>query len=255
MLFLAVVLEGILRENVLFHTDPETGLQAGNWDGEDGGSTHGIADERWVYVRKRFQLNGVERGSMDVYSDIGKYYQQFFEGLPVKVAITGAQNMIAYYADFPTCINEYGLTDKYIAHLPITKRGRIGHEKMAPEEYFVKRGVQFQLFAVTQKLPETGSYDMAVFEIPEYGLWQLVKVITYDKEIVDELLRRFRAAGNRSMLPKYEFIMPNYLEKIMPTLPPSQVAEDYVGFKRLFFDRYPDSAAQRKIEAYIATKK
>jgi hypothetical protein len=255
VLFCAVILEGILRENMLFHTDPQTGLEAGNWDGEDGGSTHGIADERWVYMRKRFQLNGVERGSMDVYSDIGKYYQQFFEGLPVKVAITGAQNMIAYYADFPTCINEYGLTDKYIAHLPITKRGRIGHEKMAPEDYFVKRGVQFQLFAVTQKLPETGSYDMAVFEIPEYGLWQLVKVITYDKDVVDELLKRFRAAGNRSMLPKYEFIMPNYLEKIMPTLPPSQVAEDYMGFKRLYFDRYPDSSAQRRIEAYIATKK
>ncbi|MDP4219052.1 MAG: hypothetical protein Q8916_01615 [Bacteroidota bacterium] len=249
-----VVLETGLREKVLFHFDQKSGQLAGNWDGPDGGETHGIADERWVYMRKRFLLNGVERGSLDVYCDIGKYYEPFFEGLPVTVAITGAQNMIAYYANFHTCINEYGLTDKFIAHMPITGRGRIGHEKMAPEEYLIKRGVQLQFFSVVQKLPEQRSWDMAAFEIPEYGIWQIAKVFVYDKPIMDELFRRFRAAGIRAMLPKYEMIMPLYLNTTMPSLPVEQVKEDYESFKRLYFNRYPDPAAQKRIEDYIAQK-
>ncbi len=250
----SIFLENMLREKILFHYDQATAQLAGNWDGNDGGETRGIADERWVYMRKRFLLNGELRGSMDVYSSIGKFYQPFFAGLPVTIAITGAQNMIAYYADFHTCINEYGLTDTAIAHQPITKRGRIGHEKMASEEYFVKRGVQLQFFAVMNELPKGRTWDMAAFEIPEYGLWQIAKVITYDKPIIDELFNRFRAVGIRTMLPKYDMIMPRYITDVMPSLPVEQVKDDYEGFKRLFFNRYPDPAAQKKIEDYIALK-
>ena len=255
VLIASLFIENGIRENILFHFDDKTQQLSGNWDGPGGGPTQGIADERWVYMRKRFLLNGVERGSMDVYSDIGKYYEPFFAGLPVTVSITGAQNMIAYYANFRTCILEFGLTDNFIAHMPITHRGRIGHEKMAPEEYLIKRGVQLQLFAVVPKIPENRSWDMAAFEIPEFGIWQIAKVLVYDKPIIDELFRRFRAAGIRVMLPKYEMIMPLYINNTMPSLPVEQVKDDYESFKRLFFNRYPDPVAQKQIEDYIAQKK
>ena len=251
VLVLAVLGENQWRESVLFHTNSETAQLEGNWDGKAGGETRGIADERWVYMRKRFNLNGVERGSLDVYSDIGRYYESFFRGLPVKVAISGAQNSIAYYANFPTVIDQYGLTDSYIAHLPIKDRGRMGHEKEAPEEYLEKRGVNFELFAVTPEFPKTTAYNLAVFEIPQYGIWQLVKIIDYDSAIVGELSRRFLAEGNRSVMPRFNLIIPSYLDKLMPTLSREQVAEDYKGFKKIYLDKYPNATLQKRFEDFI----
>jgi hypothetical protein len=256
LLFVASVLvENNWRDRVLFHRDATTGELEGNWDNVNGGETHGIADERWVYYRKRFLLSGVGYGSLEVYSEIGKYYESLFAGLPVIVAIPGAQNMIAYYANFQTCINEYGLTDSYIAHLPITSRGRIGHEKKAPDEYLKRRGVQFELSAVVGSLPETPSYVLAAFAIPQLDVWQVMRVVNYDKPVIDELYRRVREAENRCLLPKYEILMPSYINNVMQTLPLKQVEEDYKGFQEYYFEKYPDSQAQGIIERYIALKR
>ena len=167
-------------------------------------------------LRKRFVVDGEMVGSLDFYWDIGKYYEPFFEGLPVKVAILGGQNSIAYNANFANCIDVYGLTDNYIAHLPITKRGRIGHEKEAPDEYLLKRGVNLEFFAVSIKQPETYTFDVAIFAIPQHNAWQLAKIINYDKAIMTELDKRFKAAGIPVVLPLYERVMPNDLKVIMP---------------------------------------
>jgi hypothetical protein len=48
--------------------------------------------------------------------------------------------MIAYYSRLYT-IDQLGLTDKYVARLPIKFRGDSGHEKFAPLEYLRSRGV------------------------------------------------------------------------------------------------------------------
>ncbi len=253
LLLLALIGEDHLRENVLLHVDAKSGEQMGNWDDKGGGETHGIADERWVYMRKRLNLNGVERSSMDAYSEIGQFYEPFFRGLPITIEINGAQNMIAYYANFRTVINEYGLTDSFIAHQPINLRGRIGHEKTAPDSYLVKRGVQFQLFGIAPKKPDQISYDMVVFELP-YGLFQVARMITYDKEVMAEVQKRFNAAGLHPIIPHYERILPKYVRDIMPKLPLEQVVNDYGGFKQLYLNRYKDTASEHAIQEYIEKK-
>jgi hypothetical protein len=249
-------IEPRIRENILFHTDAASGQLSGNWnDDEGGGETRGIADERWVYTRKRFAVEGEMRGSLDVYCDIGKFYEPFFAGLPIKVAIMGGQNSIAYYANFPNCIDVYGLTDSYIAHLPITKRGRIGHEKVATDEYLENRGVHLEFFAVSFKPPETFGFDVAVLEIPQFHSWQIVKVINYDKHIMTELDKRFKAAGIKAILPVYEQVVPYYLKELMPKLSSEDVAGDYKLLQSLYFKKYPDPVVERQMLDYIAAKK
>ena len=252
----AVLGENQWRDSILFHREATTGELQGNWDFVNTYKPqNGIADERWVYYHDRFELGGTKRGSLDVYSEVGKFDELLFAGLPVTMAIPGAQNMVAYYGNFPTCINEFGLTDSYIAHLPITAHGRIGHEKKAPEEYLIKRGVQFELGTILAKIPETPSYTLAAFELPESGVWQTMRVVSYDKAVIDELHRRVSAVGGRCLLPKYEVIMPSYINQVMQTLPVEQVEEDYKGFTDFYFKKYPDPQAQRIIETYIAKKK
>jgi arabinofuranosyltransferase len=55
------------------------------------------------------------------------------------LAVTGA-GAVPYYTDWPT-VDRHGLNDRYIAHLPVTRRGIIAHEHDAPEEYLERRKV------------------------------------------------------------------------------------------------------------------
>jgi hypothetical protein len=55
------------------------------------------------------------------------------------LAVTGA-GAVPYYADWPT-VDRVGLSDKYVAHLPVPVRGFIAHEHMAPKEYLARRRV------------------------------------------------------------------------------------------------------------------
>eukprot|EP01030_Chromulinospumella_sphaerica_P023449 gene23449-23481_t len=51
---------------------------------------------------------------------------------------------MCYYADFDYVLENFGLTDAYIAHKPLAKRETmVGHEKYAEREYMDKQGLQF----------------------------------------------------------------------------------------------------------------
>ncbi len=56
------------------------------------------------------------------------------------VLATGGLGILAYYAELPV-IDRRGLTDATIAHMPIRRRGRIGHEKLATQAYLDARQV------------------------------------------------------------------------------------------------------------------
>jgi hypothetical protein len=247
-LLASVIAEEKLFTTELFHLNDE-GTREENWNLVVAGKTHFIADERWYYYDH--EINGLPRGNMEAYTLIGKFLEPFFKGLPITVAIPGSMNMIAYYADLPMEINEYGLTDAYIAHLPLSTRGHIGHEKKAPEDYLLKRHVNFEILSVTPNLPEP-SYNLIAFEIPELGVWQLARLVTYDKPLMNELASRFRTAGTRCVLPLFERILPDYIEQEMPRTPLAQLKDDYAGFRQYYFDRYPDSILQHRFEQRIS---
>jgi hypothetical protein len=194
-------------------------------------------------------------GSLDVYCEIGKFYEPFFAGLPIKVAVMGGQNSIAYNANFANCIDVYGLTDNYIAHLPLTKRMRICHEKVAPDDYLFNRGVHLEFFGVTGKPPENFTFNVAAIEIAQFHSWQLMKVINYDNEIMTELYKRLKAAGIRSIIPVYAGVMSYYLKEVVPQLRSDEVATDYKILQDLYFKKYPDRKMQDQLLDSIAKKK
>jgi len=257
MILLGLIpVENTLRDNVLFHSNDGTVSIAGNWELTDERSTRGIADERWTYYYDRFfSVNGEFRGSMDIYTESSKYLEPFFRDLDFTVAIPGGANMRAYYTNFTTSINEYGLTDSSIAHLAIVNRARIGHEKKAPEEYLAKRQADFELGNVVANLPSPLAGTTIAFQIPTLGLWQLARVVTYDTAHMNELARRFDAVGNDSRIPLYQYLIPEYIAKMMPVRSLDQLDSDYAGIRKYYFNRYPDPALQRPFEERIAELK
>ncbi len=251
VLLLAVLGENQLREGVLFH--PNKGKWAtGNWQLANGGSTRGIADERWTYYFDHFfHVHDQYTPAMDVYSEVGKYLEPFFEDMPWTIAVGGGENMRAYYANFSNCVNEFGLTDSAIAHSPVVTRSRIGHEKLATEQYLESRHVDFELGDVVADLPEPLPESVIAFEIPTLGYWQLARVVNYDKMKMQELNMRFEKAGNKSLLPLYEEIIPYYVTNVMPQRHLAQVEYDFMEFRHLYFNRYPDTSLMNPIERRI----
>jgi arabinofuranosyltransferase len=257
---LAVLLLGatLIEEKVpvvpFFHLGDD-GKRVENWNLVIvEGTTHWIADERWFYY-DHFEIPELQLGTMEMYSEVGKYIEPFFRGLPVTVAIPGAMNMVAYYANFSSAINKYGLTDSFIAHAPMSTRGHIGHEKRATEEYLVRRHVDFELQGVVSKLPDPLHVDGIAFEIPTLGFWQLARLVTYDSSTMDEIARRFEVANNDSRLPLYQLIIPQYIYKLLPGCPLEQLEGAYANFQQFYFNRYPDTALSNRFEERIAELK
>ncbi len=251
-LLASTMIEEKLPVNGFFHV--ADGKRIEDWTNVSKGSTRFIADERWFYY-DYIANSDLPYGIMDACSQIGQYLEPYFRGLPVTVAIPGAMNMIAYYANFQTCINEYGLTDAYIAHLPITVRGHIGHEKRAPDEYLQWRNVAFELDKIVPKLPDQLEFDVIAFSIPDLGLWEFAREITYNKSIMDELDKRFLQSNNPSKIPVLEHIISYYVEHTMPTRSLTVLQDDYARCKTEYFDRYPDTSLQHQIEARIVELK
>ncbi len=254
LLLTSVIFENNFREKVLFHTD-ENGSRAGNWTGEGGGDSKGIADERDFYYYKGFNIAGTTRGFLDVYSEAGKFYEPFFRGIPATIVVSAAQNMVGYYGNFATCIDEFGLTDSAIAHSPITKRGRIGHEKQGTMEYFRMRKAQFILRGIIPNIPEPMLIGTALFEIPKLGMYQFAEEVVYDSVVTHELLRRFDSAGVKVILTKYEEVIPMYISRDMERFTAEQIERDYEKFKKLYFTKYPNPDWQHTIEDAIARKR
>ncbi len=99
---------------------------------------YGITDEY------RFWTRDTGRGLSLIESQLadGRKLRPFLEGEKVSVLLV-AQASLAYAAKFYIGIESQGLTDKFIAHLPLERRGRPGHEKTPPWDYLVQRRVNF----------------------------------------------------------------------------------------------------------------
>ncbi|HEX5315616.1 MAG TPA: hypothetical protein VFX22_03110, partial [Candidatus Kapabacteria bacterium] len=253
LLVASVLIAARLPVPGFFHINDD-GKREEDWNLVAQGSTRFIADERWFYY-DHFDLSNIQMSFMDVYSEVGKYLEPFFRDLPVTVAIPGAMNMIAYYANFSTCINEYGLTDAYIAHLPLSTRSHIGHEKKAPEDYLIRRNVDFELQGIVSEFPKQLGVTTIAFELPDLGKWWAARLVTYNKEAMNELARRFAAAGNRDAIPLFENLIPQYIKNAMPDYPLDRIEMDYAGLRQFYFNRYPDTTLERPFEERIAQLK
>ena len=93
--------------------------------------TQPVSDNRIISVAEMKGFPGV---TTDVANRAaGNYLRTLFEGLDVRLGIGGGHANLAYRAHVPTAIEvAAGLTDAYIAHLPLPPRGKVGHERPWP---------------------------------------------------------------------------------------------------------------------------
>ena len=128
----------------------------------------GITDEQWYWSHDLGGgLNQIEYNEY-----VGEYLRNLFGERKFCVLLRG-QASLGYYANFYTCIENAGLTDKYIARLP--GRGRIGHKKNATLEYMKQRGVNFVF--------QRAVYDKTNKQVTFKDIGVRAEIITFDDNV------------------------------------------------------------------------
>jgi len=152
ILILSVVIEYNLRTS-LFYDEADQHKPAFE--------LQGITDESWYWNHD----TGSGYNAIEVDRISGKAVAKFL-GDKHFIIFLRSQCTFAYYLGVgQTCIMSEGLTDKYIAKLPVEGRSRVGHERIAPIEYIKERGANF-LF---NRKP-LGDYYGVKIDRPRFGL-------------------------------------------------------------------------------------
>jgi hypothetical protein len=187
----------------------------------------GIVNEREFYQPEDVEIRRTE----------GETLQRFFAGLPVSIAIVGSQAKTAYYARPAVAIEaQTGLTDRWIAHQPLAKRGRVGHEKLAPVSYLLSRKVDF----VIHHFP-TVTLDL-IHTVPVIPI-EFGRVTGYMVHWDAPLLAALAKRGARfTDFPKALDARQAAFER----LPADSLAMEYARLKAFYFDGVQDSVREAR---------
>jgi hypothetical protein len=181
----------------------------------------GVADE-WMFYTRWTPI--LEHES----AVIGRY----LDGLPVRVAFLGTEARMVYGAHIPIAVeSETGLTDRIVAHQPLAKRGRPGHEKHASVPYLIdQRKVHF---AFSPEANLTLGLDRFIprsqIRLDDVG----GRIIHWDPDIMRSLQRR------GALFNDFPTELDRYIGK-MDRLQDGVVANDFAKFKRFYFDHVAD---------------
>jgi hypothetical protein len=196
-----------------------------------------IIDEHWYWTHDLG--NGENRNQLQ--SRVGKELRSVFEGLDVTVVLWG-QDRLAYYAKFRTCIESAGLTDTYIAHLPLDYRKRPGHEKLAPWDYMVSRRANFVFLPGSSHTPEFRKFSLRCNSDSVWGF-----MVTYDRDLLLALERRL---PGKVTYVKFEEYLDTYIQQ-MKTKKISEVRADLKDFDDYYFRWVNDERRRSVFRSYL----
>jgi len=175
---------------------------------------------------------------------LGLELRRFFEGKNVTVAFLGFYASLVYYSEVPVAIESLtGLTDEYIAHLPLRRRGRPGHEKKAPFQYLFDRGVNFTYGRLSPYKKETGQMNMIFFgNFASY-------ILVYDVELMNSLkgFSAIKFLDIRDVIDNFIKTLHRYDDR--------KVAKAYDIFKNFYFNHNDDEFRERTFENRLAGDK
>lgn len=178
----------------------------------------GIVDEPQFYPASRF---AEMRQSAEI-------LRRCFEGTDAIIMVQGGQASLAYYARFPIAFERYGLTDEHIAHSPIRRRERPGHEKQPTPEYIYQRGVHLRLHArPVRNLAVYTQFDLR--GVPG-------EIIVYDRELMEHVKR----CGGARFLDFPVWLERYYIPVELPQRLPKRLVHEWGAFHRFYFDHNPD---------------
>ncbi|MBD3257126.1 hypothetical protein GF377_01740 [candidate division GN15 bacterium] len=196
--------------------------------GED--DVHGIVNERRQYPPRLIDEARRE----------GEVLKKYLSSLDVSVAYYGMKAMLVYYSEVPTAHEAASsLTDEYIAHLPLPKRGRPGHEKRMPYGYLVERDVNFILGGTAQSNAGPETPGVISFD----GV--MCQIVTYQDGVMRQL-----AAYPRVRFVKFPDFVYEYLAGI-DTVAARRLPQDFKFFRSYYFEHnHAPRLYQRTVDAF-----
>jgi hypothetical protein len=205
---------------------------------DDYSNPHGYSDNRAISVME--MAPGLPR--TEAFRRAGNQLRTLFDGLGVRIAFGGSQANLAFRANVPVAIEQYGLTDAFIARRPLARRGQPGHEKgyLVCPGYYEQRGVHFHLEGAYGK---GDAWRDVLFpgDVPVGA-----RLVVYDRELMRELRRR--APGLVAV--DFEQMLDDYLAALPQKTKP-EVAADYAKFRAAWFDHNLDPTRQAAFERYL----
>ena len=198
----------------------------------------GITDEYWYWTQTE-TFNGIN--PIEANELIGRQLEQYFRGTKVQVLLRG-QASLGYYGQFYQCVENAGLTDSFIAHLPLQERGRPGHEKNAPLNYLVERRVHFVFFRSPY---DTSAYRFVNFKIG--GGYGRAEMFIYDRELMSHLHKNF---PKEILFTDFEAYLDQYISAVK-SKKRDEVERDYAKFKDFYFGHNGDQQRERKFLQYL----
>lgn len=133
---------------------------------------HGIANEPDFYPAE-----WIERAQW-----FGTNMAPALRGSGAKVGFLGMYAVYMYYSESPYALEtSTGLTDREVAHMPLTRRGRPGHEKETTLAYLQERGVSFWFRGDRPN----SSYTDTIRYVSLYGFETMM--ITFQNDVMDHL--------------------------------------------------------------------
>lgn len=175
---------------------------------------------------------------------LGEYLEPYFRGLDATVLLKG-RACLGYYGKFKTCIEYYGLTDPYIAHLPVETRDRVGHEKEAPRRYILERGVDFVFNGSLLSPDSTMQCQIAQLRPPDSKLQRVVQVPTYDPHLLRTLAERFGRSGHTTFgVVEFEPILDSYIRDNLRQVDRGKFIYDYTLIRDYYFSHNDDPARE-----------
>ncbi|MEZ5965983.1 MAG: hypothetical protein R3F56_19260 [Planctomycetota bacterium] len=161
--------------------------------------------------------------------------RQLYGNHPSRLAIGGAQAMIAYYGKFDLVIEcSTGLTDAHLAHLPVGARTRIGHEKNVMDldpDYVLRRRVQLWIDTKTPDPPANDHHNI------DFGdFWG--HIVTWDRE----LMRHLHGQPGVAFVD-CEALLDRFIPKL-PTMPDADVDRLWQDLWPLYFEPNDDAVRE-----------
>ncbi|MBI5464079.1 MAG: hypothetical protein HY966_03885, partial [Ignavibacteriales bacterium] len=202
-----------------------------------GSFLNGVTDEHWYWTQT--EQFGMDPISMNEF--MGRQLAAYFQGERVSVLLRG-QASLGYYAKFADCVENAGLTDAYIARLPLAARSRPGHEKNAPVEYLLKRGVHFVFM---RSAYDTASYRQIYFRMG--SSYARAEMFFYDAPLLHRLKVRF---GESVEFQDFTNVLDHYIATIK-SKPREEVARDYGKFNDYYFARNADPQRNEVFQKYL----
>jgi hypothetical protein len=171
----------------------------------------------------------------------GLKLNKYLHDLDVTIGFYGARAAMIYYSDLPRAIEcDAGLTDQYIAHIPLEYRGRPGHEKHAPPQYLQERKVNFILPATMEPGNPYDSLTLISFNGLAAQIW------IYDNTVMDRL----------SVYPEVAFTnFGAYLDQYISSNPDrdsQQYKMNMEFFRQYYFANNDDTERLEKLIQYQA---